>query len=352
MPRNQKLFHESILRKHRRKKHKAKLARIDKKKRRSYRIETKHKKFTRSILKVKVPSNFSLCNKAENVIRFISSIDNGLKKNLSIKTIRFECRGISKIDIGALSLWLSKINELGAKRINIQGDFPEDSNIKDIFVKSGFLDQMKIIGKRKTNERQNKNLMVCVGSSTTKNLAIGQEIKKAVKHLRGVDGTFKPLYSILQEICGNSIEHGNEKDRKKNWLMSTSYFDDYVLFSMMDIGEGILSTLRRKTSEWLFDKINFKKDDIDVLKGVFEGTYRSRTKELNRNKGLPMINRYSSFGYIEDLIVVTNGVLLDFCNSQNARQLKLNFKGTFYQLKLNKKCIEKWEKRKIKNVGF
>lgn len=53
------------------------------------------------------------------------------------------------------------------------------------------------------------------GFDKTDNAATAKEIRKAVEHITGKQGYFKPIYSIAQEICANSVEHANEKYIKK-----------------------------------------------------------------------------------------------------------------------------------------
>lgn len=93
------------------------------------------------------------------------------------------------------------------------------------------------------------------GFDKTDNAATAKEIRKAVEHITGEQGYFKPIYSIAQEICANSVEHANENTYKKNWLFSTSYLDGEVVFTMTDIGDGILKTLKRKFVKQIQDEL-------------------------------------------------------------------------------------------------
>ena len=49
------------------------------------------------------------------------------------------------------------------------------------------------------------------GFDKTDNAATAREIRKAVEHLTGSAQNYKPIYSIAQEICANSVEHANEE---------------------------------------------------------------------------------------------------------------------------------------------
>lgn len=145
-------------------------------------------------------------------------------------------------------------------------------------------------------------------------------------------------------MCANSVEHANQYN--KNWLFSVWYKDeDNVCFTMTDIGEGILGTLKRKFSQKIKEQLLI--DNKEILKRAFEKKYTSVTKDVNRNKGLPKIKNISDANYINNLIVITNNVLLNFSDSTNSKVLNRKFNGTFYYWELNKACIEIWKNRKF-----
>jgi len=289
------------------------------------------------------PKYFALLQYPENVLSFIQKIEKILLKNSGVKIVKFELCNVSAIDIGAICLFLSKLNELSKRNIRSWGTFPSIEQCKKVIVDSGFLDRMKDVVKKATFPRNNKNLILNRGFDRTDNAATAREIRKAVQHLTGVEDNYKPIYSIAQEICANSVEHANEDKQKKNWLFSTSYMEDKVIFTMTDIGEGILKTIRRKFFKQIQDSM--LNDSKEILLNAFEKQYESRTKDPNRNKGLPKIYNTSQNKHIENLIVITNNVFLDFENPQNSKILKNKFKGTFYYWTLNKECIERWRSR-------
>jgi hypothetical protein len=115
---------------------------------------------------------------------------------------------------------------------------------------------------------------------------------------------------------------------------------------MTDIGHGILETLRRKAGQIIFDVLKLK-DNIKILDGAFNKKYASVTTDINRNKGLPKIRKIVTNNYVNNLIVITNNVFLNFSNEENSKILNKRFKGEFYYWELNKKCIDIWKSRKL-----
>lgn len=85
----------------------------------------------------------------------------------------------------------------------------------------------------------------------------------------------------------------------------------------------------------------FLKSEADVLRDVFKKLYQSITGEINRHKGLPII--YESFeeGFISDLQVLTNKVLLDFETKQST-SLGRGFNGVLFSWTVSLNNYNKW----------
>ena len=125
-----------------------------------------------------------------------------------------------------------------------------------------------------------------------------------------------------------------------------SYNTHEVLFTITDIGEGILTTINRKLSIKIKEKVK-NISAVEMLMNSFGKRYETRTMDENRNKGLPTIYDVSQKRYIEDMTVITNNAFCKLNDETQSKCLKNNFDGTFYQWKLNKKCIETWNNRQI-----
>jgi hypothetical protein len=290
------------------------------------------------------PINFSLIDNTEEVIKFINAVDK-VKTKRHIKIIKFELSDVENIEICALSLLLTKINELSSLKKVYLCTMPKNFTCRKIIEDSGFLDKMRKVGSDAKHQRNNKNLMVTRGFDKTDNKATGQMVAKSVEHLTSEKGqSYRPLYSIIQEICSNSIEHGNNNIEEKNWLMAANFRNEEIEFTLTDIGEGIIKTIKKKKLDTVLRNTGLMSSEEVLLKS-FEKHYNSRTLDINRNKGLPKIYDVATKNYIENLIVITNNVLMDFSNLEKSRELKINFNGTFYFWKLTKNCIERWRTR-------
>lgn len=290
-----------------------------------------------------ISGNFALLSNSEYVIDTVNALTS-IKNSPSIRyVVKIDISKVTSIDIGAIGLLLSAVNSLSRRNISVFGNCPDDNHCKQIFTSSGFLDHMRNM-QGKPFKKDNSNLLVERGFDRTNNRRVSEEIRAAVLHLTGEERSYRPVFSMAQEMIANAIEHANKKQHYKNWLFAVYYDDDKVVFTITDIGDGILSTLRKKAQQKIADTVTMK-DDMDVLMGAFDKKYQSSTLDLNRNKGLPRIKEINEEEYVEKLQVITNRVYLDFSQPIHSRKLTTNFKGTFYYWELTKTAIKKWEQR-------
>ncbi len=341
----------SFLRKRRREnkvKRKIRIRRSQRKGLKRSKLPKRHNPYTSAPrpIPLDVPKDFSIRNNADDVMSFVNRVYNNVKNDSVRKTVFFNLYNVQSIDNGAISLLLALTNAIGKKNCWVNGNFPKNDISREVFMNSGFFDHVNsLLKKSKEKDGRKRNLIIEAGSSKTKNDLVGAEIRKVMKYLTTEEVPYRPVYSIIQEICGNSVEHANEHEQNKNWFISFVYERDKVVFTMIDIGKGILGTLRKKTNQELRDALFFK-DPVAVLKGIFAGKYQSATWEHNRNKGLPKIHDYQTKGYISNLLVLTNKVYLDL-ESNKSHVMRTNFHGTFYTWTLNIINIQQWNKRQI-----
>lgn len=295
-------------------------------------------------LEIVVNTTFAFFENPENVINTVRRLD-------KLKSIRRKTRvcinlsAIREIDIGAISFLLAKIHELSFnKYVKIWGTIPTNQECKQIFYESGFLEYMTNLSGEKY-KTESENFIVNVGNELTRNQTVGKTIEKSIEHLTGAKAKYPPVYSIIQEICSNSVEWANpKKSRNTNWFLGVNYCDvgnRSVTFIMTDIGFGIVNTLNRKFKT-IIDNLQLV-SKIDVLNRAFDRKYGSKSGERNRNRGLPLIKDRFLKKYITKLIVITNDVFLDFENENNSRLLNKELPGTFYCWKIDLNCLEKWK---------
>lgn len=288
-----------------------------------------------------VPDSFNLYESPENVIHFINETKDFIR-NLNYKCrAEFNLQQVSSIDNGGIGMLLSLINFLARHRVQSFGNSPTSEEAQKLFINSGFFDHVKMIQGKKA--KSNDVFIIQSGASTNPSV-ISFESRKIMKHLMGVENTsYKPVYSLIGEIVSNSVEHANPMRQDKNWLLSVHYEQDKIKIMVLDIGLGILATLKKKLHQSLKDLATLT-SDIQTLFNLFDKKYQSSTFESNRNKGLPKIKLCYDNNFISNLTVITNGVLLDFTGVRS-KKLEANFQGTYYYWEVSRSNIEKWQNR-------
>ena len=285
-----------------------------------------------------VPMDFSMDNLEES-LRFLNTIYN-FAQNMCGHRLFVSLTKVQKIDMFTICLFLSMVNKLSRNGIVCWGNYPDDKSVKYYILNSGFL---KVLNSNISLESEKiyDNQMYMIGKGVVCSRKIGISVKTAMKQLLGREIAYPPVYDNLIEICTNSVEHSNNEAIDKNWLISISKKNDSIQFILTDTGLGILKTLHKKGKEFFRDKI-FRKDG-QVLNDIFNKKYQSRTGELNRHKGLPIVLESFNEGFILNLKVLTNCVLYDF-KTNSFETLKNEFKGTLICWTVDEKNYQTWEK--------
>lgn len=294
---------------------------------------------------VAAPEDFRLIENLEESLLFFKNLRSkdfisNVKGN---RFVQMSLLDVEKVDFGAMNILAAISDDLLYKNILFQGNYPYDENCKKYLAESGFLNHMfDSNGNRIRLKSKSDMIFFEKGSGILlekDNRKIGEMVKNAIEHLTGEKKHCLPVKTLILEICGNSIEWG--KTSKKQWLFGLKYEDSKVIFTVTDVGLGILKTLHRKFGEKMEDTFRAR-TSLEILQGAFQKKYNSSSLEINRNKGLPSIRINYEEGNIKNLIIITNDVILHYDNPEKSRTLdnKDRFKGTFYQWEMDYDCIK------------
>lgn len=327
-----------------------------KKIRRSFRRKRNHKftprltSYKDSIYTIKgtvdAPEDFRLVENLEQTLDFFRDIRSkdfisNIKGN---KFVRMSLFNVTSVDFGAMNFLTAISDDLHYKGILFQGNLPNDKNCQEYLAESGFLNHMYDTHGNKIKVKSNSDMIFFEKGNgillEKDNRRIGEMVKNAIFHLTRERKHCLPIKTLILEICGNSIEWG--KTSKRQWLFGLKYENSKVIFTVTDVGLGILKTLHRKFGEQMED-IFRNKSSLEILKGAFEKKYNSSSLEINRNKGLPSIRVNYEEGNIKNLIIVTNDVILHYDQPEKSRTLtnKKRLKGTFYQWEMDIETMKK-----------
>lgn len=292
---------------------------------------------------IMAPPDFRLLVKTEECLKVFSKMRNPLyqSKINKHKYVFLDLSNVITIDYSSISVLMALFDDLKKIGLGIRGNFPLNSNVQEYIQESGLLNQMyDEKGVRFKKSEKSDELVFESGKkkfTREDNIRVSKIVSKSFKHITGRDSYFKPLRTILLEICANTIEWSDSY--QKQWTLGVKYDNESVIFTLTDVGNGILKTLHRKFRTEIYEKIFTS--DIKVLSYAFDRKYGSKSKEINRNQGLPSIKFAHSSGIIQNLKVITNSVLLDFDDISKSKEFKkYKFKGTLYRWVVNEDCIK------------
>ena len=293
------------------------------------------------------PSDFRLIENTEKCLLFFRNIrsEEYISTRRNIKFVIMSLKEVELIDYASISVLTAISDDIKYKGIILKGDLPDDTTCKKFMEDSGYLNHLFDSKGKPFNKSEKSDLIFFEkGSgilSDDDNRKISTLVKNVVNHLTGESRYCLPVKTIILEICGNSIEWGGTDN--KQWLLGVKYEEENVIFTVTDVGKGILETLHRKYSKKLIEDFTRKKND-QILMGAFDKKYGSSTKEVNRNKGLPSVKAKFEQETINNLKVLTNNVILHFDNEPFSKTFEHGsprFRGTFYQWIMTKDCLNK-----------
>ena len=288
------------------------------------------------------PENMCLLSKTNDCLKFFTELRH--EKNVSkiggTFFVVMDLSSVKEFDYSSICVLIAIIEDLNSKNINLRGNYTKDNSCKKRIIESGLLTFMYDDEGNKFKKSEKTDLfLIAKGAKILNredNKNISKTIENAVKHLTGKENRLPKLKKILLEICGNSIEWSETKN--KQWLFGVKYEDDKAIFTITDVGKGILKTLRKKFRNKLQD--TFKKNDA-ILKRAFIKKYGSSSQKANRNKGLPSIKNGFNKGIINNLKVLTNNVILHYRkDAVDSEVLNNTFSGTLYRWELTKENIK------------
>lgn len=284
-------------------------------------------------LTFKLPEEFTFLSNTIEVIQKFRSIEAELAHRNDVSRIKFDMSDIRSIDIGAITYLLA----FGIRRIEKYSNrcsfrLPEDEKAKRIISESGFQDYLRSSAQDKAEVHG--KILLARGSNQVTQEIIGNTITKGLEQLydpndENIAQTRRKVYTVVTELCNNSVEHANRVEANKNWLLTVhpNREERKLECCFLDLGLGIFGTLRRKAGQKFEDQLRRKKQD-EIILDTFKGKYDSSTGDINRNKGLPTVYKIAMEGHINNLHLITNKTYLPF--EIEGSTLSKEFNGTFY----------------------
>lgn len=303
------------------------------KQRRRHKIIDHPERKQKGYLKITTPENFSFIDNTNEVLEYFEKCKKYLDEGINVD---FDISAIKKLTPDAISLLVSKIND--PKYIgkgNVSGGAPNDPNLRELFIKSGFYNfvgssKLAKDGEDKENNILHKERDYKVRPSIAMNACIHG--LKFIQRNKIVE-PFEPLYEILIEAMQNTNNHASPGAGKKiKWWMYV--YNDVNLnvskYCFLDLGVGIFESIVYKNYvKELASEMDFIPNSVYV-NDLLTGKIQSRINEDNelRGKGIPQIVQNASLECFSRFYIISNDLKIDI-KTKTHETLNYNFSGTF-----------------------
>lgn len=280
----------------------------------------------RKFRRIEAPSNFSLINNPEEVIKYINNAGALFKGR---KQVDFDLQNINTLTPEAIAFFVAHIsNKDFNKGIGSKGNGPKNFKYASMFAQSGFYDHVSVYDFTKPKTKSllmHKKTNNKVEPVTAKDACI-----KGIRHAFETEEKYRPLYEIIIECMANTNNHAglNEKGKYDYWIFVHNKNEHKnSAYTFVDIGVGIFESLPVQNYK-LFKWAGIAKPNTDLMEDLVEGKIKSRTLQADRGKGFPLIYKHATEEKrIKNFKVISNDVYADF-DSRTYTTLKNNFKGT------------------------
>lgn len=279
-----------------------------------------------------VPEKFSLISNLDSVLFFAEKCKS--IKFSKIKILELNFSKVNEISDGSMAMILSVIHDLNIAKIKVIGSLPTNTEAKDQFIKSGFLNFFKT---NVESKEKHKNTILVQGRDKIDQISTSEVIEVSMETVFGLKSRNQSLQGILIEMMTNSVNHAFTKTPKNTkWYLSTFHIEEEnkVKFCFVDNGDGILNTIKKKPFRAITDIFD---PESEIIK-AFDGIYGSSTQLKERGTGLLTIKKCYLANRIAKLKVISNDLFYDF-ETDKVEKLKTKYSGTFYFWELNLNCL-------------
>lgn len=294
------------------------------------------------------PKDFRLLQNTEECVEFFKKVR--ARRNCATDKsgnllLKINLRGVEHIDFASTMMLDAICEELSSSSptCHVTGDSPINEHCRQYLLDSGFLtNKYDEHGRKYPDFGHSANIKIERGRTKLKDEDVMRVVnieKRICKHVTGDEGREYRHIEMIKEICGNTVDwSGAVHDQ---WIYGAKFEYGKVILVALDLGKGILESISRKFSAFLQDLLE-QQSHVEILDGAFNKKYGSKSGRPNRNRGLPSIKFANEQGFIKDLVVITNNVILDFTNSDNSCRFVANknrgYMGTLYSWCIDASC--------------
>lgn len=326
--------------------------RIKKKKKPKNKVKAKYK-YSGTPKIFCVPQVFSIIKNPEETIKFLNMLINEVEKIReitknnslrvsSIKNYLINMDNTIEITGDALMYLLTIIrNTRGNKLlpINWKGTFPKSEKMRKFLKNSGYLKYMQTAKENLVNTNEHIQIQTGRGYEYKEEGRIIDIRKKIIdftcEKLEKNNTQINFLMTMLTEMITNITDHAYNENNifENNWYIFVENSEERVMYTFMDNGLGIPTTIKKKRSEKFKQMFNLDQEYryIDAaVKGIEK---RSQTGLIERGNGLPSIYEQYVDNKINKLVIISNKA---YYTSEESRDLRNSLNGTIFYWEIEK----------------
>lgn len=284
------------------------------------------------VVDIPAPNNFSFTENTDDTLEYFEIVKSQLNEGYSVN---LDIENIETLTTDTIALQIATIKGSRRKSFNsVHGNAPRDSELRELFLQSGFYNYVQ--SKRRKNLNENQLI-----HKITKNKVEPKIAKEAcirgLMHVFKNDEIFDPLYDILIEIMQNTNNHaGGDIRGKYDWWLHV-YNDPktrIAKYTFLDLGYGIFESLPVKTFRRKLGESLGLVHNSDLVKPLFNGEIKSRTAKPERGKGIPQVYQSSQHKAFSSFHLISNNVKVNL-KTMETTKLKSNFSGTLFYWELS-----------------
>ncbi len=136
---------------------------------------------------------------------------------------------------------------------------------------------------------------------------------------------YERLRAILNELIGNSLEHGLQFENLDWWFSTEKVDSRSIKFHLLDFGLGVAQSHKLYNDK----KYTSGKSDSELVLASLNGEIPSSTGDPNRGKGLQDLKDFIESGYIKKFSIITNSVMINHNNGIFEDKIIPEFPGTY-----------------------
>jgi hypothetical protein len=272
------------------------------------------------------PDNFSFINNTEKLIIFFNEMEKIFNSKCDVFV---DFSNIKYLTPDSLVVFISKIKDRQFNNgMNCSGNEPEDKELRQKFVQSGFYD---IVISRSLNRqqptgsfRQKKSKSVEAEMADDLITFVTMKLYKEYRKCGGVT-------NALLESMGNTRGHAaaGRKNHFETWWVAAQcdIKEKKAYYSFVDNGVGIFKSKQPSVLQQTLNILRIK-SNAELLMKMLRRQIPSSTGIAYRGRGLPSIFKSMKRGDIANLIIISNDVYANVAQD-DYRRLSPPFNGTF-----------------------